>query len=180
MNKSKILKVILENDTRVTKAPKIGDFSNVEQIEGVSFEELIPISFNNLVCLFISQVQLREKGIEHLEDLIGKSVTYGILLPNGSLLFGHTSDVGERFHTYTKDARSKETKFFKDLRDYGRGLVIIFKVCNKEDSKYWEKRLIEGYKKAIFEAKISADICEYTDNEVNEIVGDYIYNIHNY
>ena len=77
MNKT-IIKRILSKDTRCLKLPKISDFSCVGEIDGVSFEDLVPISFNNLVCLFISRKQLYDVGIENVEDLIGKNVTYGI------------------------------------------------------------------------------------------------------
>ena len=180
MNKT-IIKSILSKDTRCLKSPKISDFSCVGEIDGVSFEDLVPISFNNLVCLFISRKQLYDVGIENVEDLIGKNVTYGILLPNGAWLFGHTSDVGERFHTYTKDARSKQTRFFEDLRKFGRGLVVIFKIGNKEDSKYWEGQLIKEYKKSIFKEKEpNMEINEFSTKEINEITSEFIYNINNF
>ena len=183
MKSSIIIKKILENGSRSLKKNKgLDDFSSVEPLENISFEELVPISFNNVCSLFISRKQLNELGISNVHELMGKNVTYGILVPdNGKWLFGHTSDVGERTHTYTKDIRSKNGPLFDDLRRFKRGLFVVFKISdNKEDSKYWEKLLITEFKEMKFKELTGFETNDYSMLEVNEVVKDYIYNINNW
>lgn len=181
--KGELIKEILIKSDRQLKEMKVGDSTKFEEIDGISLKNLKPISFNNKVCMFISEENVKNLGLNSIEELIGKSVTYAIELPNGSLLFGHTSDVGERTHTYTKDARSCESRFFRDFRKYGNAVFSILRIGTKEEVKKYEKDLIEGYKLSIFCEEVGCDVStyeEYSKGEVNAVVGKYIYNIINY
>ena len=174
---SKIIKNILEGKTKFKKSSKLGHFSNDEKLEGVLYDELVPLSFNNMVTIFISLLQLRKDGIEHIEDLNNKGITYCIILPNKKLYFGHTTDIGERFHTWTKDARNKKSSICEDLRKFGKALVVVYKIGTEEESKIYEQQLITRFKENIFFEVTRKNIYESPKDEVKRVLNEYIYNI---
>lgn len=173
------IKDILEIKFKCIKPSELAYFSNNERIEGICYEELVPLSFNNLVTIFISLAQLRKDGIYHIEDMNGKGVTYCIILPNKKVYFGHTTDIGERFHTWTKDARSKDSSLCKDLRKFGKAIVVIYKVGTEEESKLCEQQMITSFKENIFFEITKKNIYESSKDEVKSILSEYIYNTNN-
>ena len=177
--KNKIINKILNNNS---SNPTTKDVLLPKDFDEYELDTMQPIAFNNIVCMYISMAHLKlEHGINSVEELMNKHITYGIVLPNNKWYFGHTGDVGERVHTHIKNARSKMSDFFKDFRDFGKGIFTVLKICEtEEDSIYWETKLITQYKKAIFEKKMSAPINEYSNKEINKIVKEKIYNIKNY
>lgn len=169
----------LGNIYMAKKTSRLEVFSNSEKLEGICYEELIPLSFNNLVTIFISQLQLRKSGIKRLEDLNNKGITYCIILPNKKLYFGHTTDIGERFHTWTKDARSKNSLICRDLRQFGKALVVVYKIGTEKECQDCESQLIVKFKENIFYEVTGKNIYECSKREVKKVLSNYIYNVKN-
>lgn len=169
----------LENISRTKKVARFEVFSESERLEGVCYEELTPLSFNNMVTIFISQAQLKKDGIDHLEDLSCKGITYCIILPNKKLYFGHTTDIGERFHTWTKDARSGKSLICEDLRKFGKAIAVVYKVGTEEECQDCESQLIVKFKENIFYEVTRKNIYECSKREVEKVLSNYIYNVKN-